>query len=152
MSHDEVLQVVPGPQRQAEMIMDRWTQFRDAIGRLSIRHKPKLEQWQRLLGPVFVSSGSGEVIDRSIQQMFATADTWCAGGRVDEKRAAEEFDRAIATIKFWQGKGDVAMSREPTETEQQRIERATALISNPESPAFKTHVVRSVEQQNGERR
>jgi HK97 family phage prohead protease len=85
--------------------MNRWTQFRDAIGRLSVRHKPTSALWCRLLTPVFADMGPEEIIHRAIAPMFATSESWCAEGRVNGGAAREELRRALRTIEFLQEKG-----------------------------------------------
>lgn len=115
-------------------IMKRWKEFRDAVGRLSVRHKPRLEQWQKFLTPVFAGLGGDDVIQRGIEHLFATAETWCADGRVNEPRAEVEFRRATAYIEFLSHqKGGHMEHKHKSETGQARIERATAFVTNPAS-------------------
>jgi hypothetical protein len=80
--------------------MSDWTKFRDALGRLSVRHRPRLEQWQRILGPVFAGIASEEIIFRAIELAFATSQSWCAGGKVNEARAREELRMILITIRY----------------------------------------------------
>ncbi|MGB9071458.1 MAG: HK97 family phage prohead protease [Terriglobales bacterium] len=116
--------------------MTRWLGFRDAIGRLSVRHKPTIELWQRLLGPVFEGAGSAQSVQRVIRAMFATSGTWCSDGKVDERRALIELRRAVGTLEFLKEKGQGnEMKTERRFTRGAEV-RATANASTPKIEGY----------------
>jgi len=120
-------------------IMERWKEFRDAIGRLSVRHKPRLEQWQKFLVPVFADLGSDDVTRRGIEHMFATAETWCAGGRVKEPRAEIEFRRTTAYIEFLspqKGGNPMREKKAVEQTGEARLLRLASFLYDPNSTGF----------------
>jgi hypothetical protein len=85
-----------------------WPGFRNEVGALSVREKPRPEHWQRKLfdtldavlyhrahGP---DASDPALIRRVIDEMQATAADWCMAGKLDEERAKAEFRRAIHKI------------------------------------------------------
>jgi hypothetical protein len=110
--------------------MDRWTDFRDAVGRLSVRHKPSLELWQRLLGPIFVDLGDETAIRRALIGPYTSAAQWCAGNRVDEGRARLELQRTLDFLSQMKGETMSENRKLVHETPAQRLERVNKFVSN----------------------
>jgi hypothetical protein len=101
--------------------MDRWTDFRDAVGRLSVRHKPSLELWQRILGPVFADLGDEAAIRRALIGPYMSRARWCAGNRVNLDRARLELQRTLDFLS--QTKGEPMSENRKLETPAERLVR-----------------------------
>ena len=110
--------------------MDRWTDFRDAVGRLSVRHKPSLELWQRILGPVFSDLGDEAAVRRALIGPYTSRAQWCAGNRVDLDRARLELRRCLDFLSQMKGGTTVSENRKLThETPAERLVRANKFLS-----------------------
>ena len=115
--------------------MDRWTDFRDSVGRLSVRHKPSLELWQRILGPVFADLGDEAAIRRALIGPYMSRARWCADGRVNPDRARLELQRCLDFLS--QMKGEAMSENRKLETPAEQLVRCHKFLTNapPDMPA-----------------